>query len=90
MILVYLDGAAAPQLVYSSVHACNGRRIMTKFIVLTLSRETRDKNIYVNMNQVQYLRPIEETGNTQVIFDKEHWVLVNEGTEQILKLAGVV
>jgi len=63
---------------------------MTKFIVLTLYRETRDRNIYVNMDQVQFLRPIEETGNTQVIFDKEHWVLVDEGTEQILKLAGVV
>lgn len=63
---------------------------MTKFIVLILSRETRDKNIYVNMDQVQFLRAIEETGNTQVIFGKDHQVMVREGSEQILKLAGVV
>ena len=63
---------------------------MTKFIVLTLSGKTRDKNIYLNVDQVQFLRPIEETGNTQIVFDEEHWVLVNEGTEQILKLARAI
>ena len=60
---------------------------MTKFIALTLHRETRDKNIYVNMDQVQFLRAMEDTGNTQVIFGKDNQVQVREGSEQILKLA---
>lgn len=63
---------------------------MTKFIVLSLSRETQDKNIYVNLDRVQLLRPIEETGNTKIFFDEQHWVMVNERPEQILKLAGLV
>ena len=58
---------------------------MAKFVTLTLMSKTQKATLYVNMDQVRYLRP-QTSGGTTVYFGDEQSVMVEEDAAAVASM----
>jgi len=58
---------------------------MAKFIPLTLMSKTQKVTLYLNMDQVRYLRP-QTSGGTTIYFGDEHSVMVEEDAATVASM----
>ena len=58
---------------------------MAKFVPLTLMSTTQKLTLYLNMDQVRYLRP-QTTGGTTIYFGDEHSVMVEEDAATVANM----
>ena len=59
---------------------------MAKFVPLTLMSNTKKLTLYLNMDQVRYLRP-QTSGGMAIYFGDEQSVLVEEDAARIAGMA---
>jgi hypothetical protein len=59
---------------------------MAKFVPLTLMSTTQKVTLYLNMDQVRYLRP-QTSGGTTVFFGDEQSVMVEEDAAKVVSMA---
>ena len=58
---------------------------MAKFVPLTLMGKTQKVTLYLNMDQVRYLRP-QTSGGTTIYFGDEHSVMVEEDAATVASM----
>jgi hypothetical protein len=58
---------------------------MAKFVPLTLMSTTQKVTLYLNMDQVRYLRP-QTSGGTTIYFGDEHNVMVEEDAAKVASM----
>jgi hypothetical protein len=59
---------------------------MAKFIPLTLMSTTQKTTLYLNVDQVRYLRP-QTSGGTTVYFGDEQSIMVEEEAAKVVSMA---
>src|SRR5215469_1864261 len=68
-----------------AVHLLHGRNFMARFIPLTLMSKTQKATLYLNMDQVRYLRP-QTSGGTTIYFGDEQSVMVEEDAATVASM----
>jgi hypothetical protein len=58
---------------------------MAKFVPLTLMSTTQKLTLYLNMDQVRYLRP-QTSGGTTVYFGDGHSIMVEEDAAKVTSM----
>jgi hypothetical protein len=58
---------------------------MAKFVPLTLMSKTQKMTLYLNMDQVRYLRP-QTSGGTTIHFGDEQSVMVEEDAATVVNM----
>ena len=59
---------------------------MAKFVPLTLMSKTQKVTLYLNIDQVRYLRP-QTSGGTTIYFGDEHSIMVEEDAAKVASMA---
>jgi hypothetical protein len=59
---------------------------MAKFVPLTLMSTTQKVTLYLNMDQVRYLRP-QTSGGTTIYFGDEQSIMVEEEAAKVVSMA---
>jgi hypothetical protein len=80
-------GVATARRYNQTIHLLPGRILMAKFVPLTLKSTSHKLTLYLNVDQVRYLRP-QTTGGTSVFYSEDQSVIVEEDAATIASMAG--